>query len=398
MKLERQGQVNTKKRAVLYANGSFDNKGCEAIVRGAHRILSEGNIDIVMATNAVSMDQPAADEMGIQLARVPRSRESLSGIISEICRRIKLRKLSVVLPFVQLKRMGKECDYSFSMGGDNYCYDGQERFYRMNRSIRNRNSKNYFWGCSLEESYCDDMMQADLEGYDKIFARETRTYNMLVQKGFTNVVKCTDPAFIMEPQACAFDGGTDGKKCIGFNISPLTISCSPDPEKMFEVVVGVIQAVLDQTEYDILLIPHVYGPTSDYAVHCRIAEALGNERVKVIKESYSAPQLKYIISKCEAFVGSRTHATIAAYSTCVPTLVLGYSIKSVGIAEDLFGTSEGYVLKVQEGFQYEEFKHHVMHLISEKDSMREHLNRIMDAYVKDAYILSEVIKDGEIVG
>ena len=39
----------------------------------------------------------------------------------------------------------------------------------------------------------------------------------------------------------------------------------------------------------------------------------------------------------EMFVGARTHATIAAYSSSVPVMVLGYSIKSKGIAEDLFG-------------------------------------------------------------
>ena len=46
------------------------------------------------------------------------------------------------------------------------------------------------------------------------------------------------------------------------------------------------------------------------------------------------------------FIGARTHATIAAYSPR-PTLVVGYSIKARGIAKDLFGTDEGYVLPVQ---------------------------------------------------
>ena len=47
-------------------------------------------------------------------------------------------------------------------------------------------------------------------------------------------------------------------------------------------------------------------------------------------------------------MGARTHSTIAAYSSGVPTLVIGYSVKSRGIATDLFGTTEGYVLPVQE--------------------------------------------------
>lgn len=58
-------------------------------------------------------------------------------------------------------------------------------------------------------------------------------------------------------------------------------------------------------------------------------------------------ELKGFISRCRLFVGARTHATIAAYSTCVPTLVAGYSVKARGIAKDLFGSEENYVLPVQ---------------------------------------------------
>lgn len=47
------------------------------------------------------------------------------------------------------------------------------------------------------------------------------------------------------------------------------------------------------------------------------------------------------------FVGARTHATIAAYSSKVPTMVLGYSVKSKGIAKDIFG-EEKLVLGITE--------------------------------------------------
>ena len=47
------------------------------------------------------------------------------------------------------------------------------------------------------------------------------------------------------------------------------------------------------------------------------------------------------------FIGARTHATIAAYSTLIPTMVLGYSVKSKGIAKDIFG-EEKLVLNLKE--------------------------------------------------
>ena len=68
----------------------------------------------------------------------------------------------------------------------------------------------------------------------------------------------------------------------------------------------------------------------------------------VMIDDCSAEELKGYISKCCFFIGARTHSTIAAYSSKVPTLVIGYSVKSRGIATDLFGTYENYVLPVQE--------------------------------------------------
>ena len=58
-------------------------------------------------------------------------------------------------------------------------------------------------------------------------------------------------------------------------------------------------------------------------------------------------QYKGYIARMRYFIGARTHATIAAYSNCVPTIVLGYSIKSKGIAKDLFG-EEKLVLGINE--------------------------------------------------
>ena len=64
-------------------------------------------------------------------------------------------------------------------------------------------------------------------------------------------------------------------------------------------------------------------------------------------EDHNAEELKGFIARCKYLVAARTHASIAAYSSKIPTLVVGYSIKAKGIAKDLFGTDEGYVVAVQ---------------------------------------------------
>ena len=62
----------------------------------------------------------------------------------------------------------------------------------------------------------------------------------------------------------------------------------------------------------------------------------------------NAIQVKGYIRRLRALVTARTHASIAGYSSSVPTLVIGYSIKAKGIARDLFGNEDGHLIPVQE--------------------------------------------------
>ena len=106
----------------------------------------------------------------------------------------------------------------------------------------------------------------------------------------------------------------------------------------------------------------------------------------------SASELKGYISRCRLFIGARTHATIAAYSSCVPTLVVGYSVKAKGIAKDLFGTEEEYVSSgtgiaepedLIEGFEW---------LLSNEKEQKNKLESIMPSYREKAAQAKELLK------
>lgn len=60
------------------------------------------------------------------------------------------------------------------------------------------------------------------------------------------------------------------------------------------------------------------------------------DRVHILdSEKMSYLQIRYAISKCKYFIGGRTHSVISAYSTRVPCIALGYSVKARGIACDI---------------------------------------------------------------
>ena len=89
----------------------------------------------------------------------------------------------------------------------------------------------------------------------------------------------------------------------------------------------------------------------------------------------------------------RTHATIAAYSSCVPTLVVGYSIKARGIAKDLFGTDEGYVLPVQALAQKEDLVNAFDWLYQNAQAQKAHLQQIMPDYCKKAKEAENLLRE-----
>ena len=116
-----------------------------------------------------------------------------------------------------------------------------------------------------------------------------------------------------------------------------------------------------------------------------------NDRV-ILFEDMSCQRLKYIISKCRAFIGARTHATIAAYSSMVPTLVVGYSVKARGIARDLFGTEEHYVLPVQSLSDPAELIGAYEWMMEREEEIRRRLTEIMPAYREEAGKAGEEIR------
>ena len=127
---------------------------------------------------------------------------------------------------------------------------------------------------------------------------------------------------------------------------------NPDHMLAVDGCIKIVDDVLRNTDMNVILVPHVFMndfKERDYEPLNMIKERFSdNNRVRILKADYNCNQLKYIISKCSIFIAARTHASIAAYSSLVPTLVLGYSVKAKGIATDLFGDYKGYVLPVQE--------------------------------------------------
>lgn len=323
------------------------NRGCEAIVRSTVELL--GNKELYLATFMPERNMPMVKEIGISM--IPYN--SYPSIIHRIAY-VGIRKLfkKSLVGFSDLqkslfKKMSKQ-DLCLNIGGDTYCYRRPAISMTLNRYAYKNNIKSILWCCSIEKSKIKGEILKDLQKYEYIFAREQITVNNLIESGILpeKIVKVCDPAFFLKTKEVELPEGFKEGKTIGINLSDCV--CCGTYTKSYDNVKYLINWILNNTDMSICLIPHVYDIEDekhhDLPILKRLHKEINDARVAIVDKEYDCEQLKYIISKCRCFIGARTHSTIAAYSAKIPTLVIGYSVKSKGIATDLFGQYQDYVL------------------------------------------------------
>lgn len=327
------------------------NRGCEAIVRSTVSLFNKcGVTDITLFSDKRADDKKNGLDA---VCKIYQTHNAKRYSIKKFISRTILKTTGQYMPEEKLRqwnnmKMVSEGDTVFVIGGDTYCYGRATANYAANKLAKRRGAYTVLWGCSIEKNLVDDEMKRDLMSYDAICPREDITYQTLKALGIPEdkMIKISDPAFNLGVFDSQYPPIMDKSKCVGINVSPVIMR----NEKAYKAVLSLLKHIIDNTEYHIVLIPHVY---TQKGVDLMVLNDMFNNfkdsgRVTLIDDSLSCSSLKNIISKCNMFIGARTHSTIAAYSSCVPTIVLGYSVKSRGIAQDLFGTTENYVLMVDE--------------------------------------------------
>lgn len=284
-------------------------------------------------------------------------------------------------------------DLALSIGGDNYCYGVPRHIFLINKELRKSGIKTVLWGCSIEPESLQGQMLQDLKGYTYIFARENITYRALLEHGISQVSLFPDPAFILDKADIPLPNIFLEGETVGINLSPMVIRNECSAGMVFRNYCNLITHILNSTHFNIALIPHVVWSSNDDRVPLlNLFDEFKDTGRVVMFGDHSAEELKGIISRCRFMIAARTHASIAAYSTKVPTLVVGYSVKAKGIAEDLFGSSEKYVLPVQ-NIQDEYDLVRSFDWMSEKElEIRAHYDVVIPSYVSQLFGLKDIMR------
>lgn len=378
---------------VMYPHGGSGNHGCEAIVRSSVKLIGE---DVTLFSNKVNEDGKVGINTlcTIDVAEKPIIKRSFSYLEAFLKSRILGNKTAFdELVFHHIIDKAKSSDYFLSIGGDNYCYDTPEFIYLVNRMIDKVGVKRILWGASVEPKFVDEQMLNDLKGYDKIWARESLTYEALQAKGLKQTFLLPDPAFVLDKKELPLpDGFVDGNT-VGINVSPMIIGYEKNRGLTLQNYVTLIRFIIDKTDMHVVLIPHVvWNHNDDRKPLAQLYEIFKETNRVVMIEDHNAEELKGYIARCRFMVVARTHASIAAYSTQVPTLVVGYSVKARGIAKDIFGTEENYVIPVQSLQKEDDLTNGFKWLMDHEDDIKAHYAKMMPEYIESVYKVRDLLK------
>lgn len=367
------------------------NRGCEGIAKGSSQLLSMPKENILGLCSNVQLDTRLRVNDYVTLIKKP---------VNNLWFRVvnKLYNIFVSLrtkdtfslsqygyhhdyqPF--LKRMNKG-DIMLSTGGDMMCYGDNEVIY-TNDYAKKHGVKTVLWGCSMGEENLTQRKQETLKKFDLVYARETLSYDFFKSLGLKNVACFPDPAFALEPEKTDLPPCFEKGNVIGINLSNYTVGAFNLNTPFGIEVRKLLNYIFNSTSYQVLLVPHVLWPGQDDRV---IAENVLKEysgfvdRITILNsKELNYLQIRYVISQCLAFIGGRTHAVISAYSTCVPTIALGYSIKSRGIAKDL-GLPEKYVVDSKHISEENVLLGAFQDLESNIQEIKNHLCAIMPEYI-----------------
>lgn len=376
----------------LHLNG--DNRGCEAIAKGTAIVLGEKKENLIGLCSNINLDK----QLGIDnyITMVPQKSWSTiqrfglmfyklwhQDFYARRCREYKITYDA----FLDEIGMG---DVMVSTGGDMMCYTDNQVIYTVNRA-KEKGIKTILWGCSMGKENLTPLKTEALKKFDVLYARESLTESFFLSEGLKNVICYPDPAFVLEPQVIKLPSCFAFKSIVGINISKMILKRDT---ALFEDLHLLVQYIIDKTDAHILLIPHVLWKGQDDRV---LSDMLYEEykstgKVHILDSAcYNYCEIRYVISKCRMFIGARTHSVISAYSTYVPTLALGYSIKARGIAKDL-GLNDKLIVNSGE-YEKGSLLRSFIYLMQNECEIKSHLQSILPEYKGRLNNVKDVIKE-----
>lgn len=345
-------------RIGLYGIGGVYNFGCEAIVRGAYKLIKKlyPNAQIIYFSYSPEYDKKALFDLDIKIFPVQKSRNLFKRLVNKALQLMNANKRILMMNF---NAMMAEVDCIWSIGGDIYTIPAVAR---KNRTYSYYNELVNFcdsaiahgkyvvaYGASVgpfgEYTKAIQYYRSNLLKYNKIVCREYKTINYLEKIGVDNTMFLPDPALQMKDLSA--DKNTD-KKYIGINLSPLSLNeiYGNHSVESIKKLASTLKTVYDKLHVDMLFIPHVISSDEnddDLRFLISVKSYMPTElqqHVKLANYSGGFLGIKEQLRQCYFIVSARMHCAVNAIDENIPAIFISYSQKSIGMCEYIYGSDE----------------------------------------------------------
>lgn len=379
-------------KILFVGNGTRENRGCEAITVSTISLLRQymPECEIEILSLRKDLDDYYESEYGIKVNSIKdepltmpyRIRHQIEQNAHLLPLFLRTKLHTRLQPYVEKL---KTCDLVLSLGGDNYSddYGLPIFFWDLALLARKQHKPFVIWGASVGpfgNGLSLKLARKALQSVSLITARENATVDYLKSIGANvRVARVYDSAFILPKKQIVMPAFNRKAPVVGFNISPIYYKyCGNNAD----YIANTVQLFLDHVKknFNIVLVPHVMQ-NNIYNNDATYMSQFVGEHVVMANPEYDSQELKGIISCCDYFIGARTHATIAAISSGVPTLLLGYSLKAKGINNDFFNNEDLYLSSTE--FRFDSLVAKFGNLVRKEDECRQILkSKSADAAAK----------------
>lgn len=397
---------------LLVGHAGVYNRGCGSIIRSSILMIQEAFPDLKVVLASFDYKNDEKFDFGFPVKVVCHynrwiGRKGVRYRIITKLGKLICKNLLWELFFLPLEKHVKEADIVISIGGDNYSEDYGLRFLEtfigLNEFVGRRRKKLIIWGASIGPFSTKGLKAGiikSLNSVTHITVRESITWDYLKELGLNNITLVSDPAFLLPIQTVKLPDFIEHKTrfTLGFNLSSLLLDYIPQKSKgnFYSEAVTFLSELLLNAGINVVLLPHVVdktgGCSDDYAYLKKIYDKLPHkERVFLVPQDYNSKQFKFVISRCDLFIGSRTHTTISALSSGVPTITIGYSRKSEGINKDIFGHND-FVLSIK-NFSANDLLIKYKLIKERQNEIKSYLQDVIPNIKKRSYLNVEVLKE-----
>ncbi len=376
----------------LAGSSSYYNRGCEAIVRSTAILLRDafGNCRFYSAYYPDKYCRDKDNEFDPDIVHLPMpefnkyslkwflNRAVSTGFLGRGGSKLSEAIINYCYHEPIWDKAIRDSDAVLMVGGDLFTlsFTYPDRHFRIIELAKKYHKPVVLWGASVgpfsKDKAYERWAAAELRTVTRIYARERETVRYLDSIGVSeNVELVADPAFWLSPAPVELPLEiTEALKqgAIGINLSPLAgdfrarytsrnfftlvwhnlrrqVRAEKNYADWVALASSAVESVIEKTTVPVVLIPHVMSDSGknkkvdDYLFLEHIYQNLRrySSRLFLVPRGLNAGQSKWVIGQCKVFAGARTHSTIAAISSNVPTLFIAYSQKARGLSRDIFG-------------------------------------------------------------